>query len=179
MEEYKYSNIQNLFVNEVEDEIKNSSTSPVLSRIRYKDTSEVDNLKIVFDSSLDTDEEIILDDLINNFPSLDTYKKRNIEFIKLKLQGFILSKYDPYQQIYLESLFSEAIDKNYTLRKADIQSLKDWLNTVMSHYYTIRININNSTSESGVNTEINNFDLDQFVSTDPVINIEDVKDKNE
>jgi hypothetical protein len=104
---------------------------------------------------------------------LGARKLSKIISMKNAVSVYIESKYDLPQQIAILSLYAEGIDKNKNNRKALVQSIVDWMNSVLGEFYTRKNAVLAATTVAAVNAQSHDFTA--FDATVPATTVEQIK----
>jgi len=84
---------------------------------------------------------------ISPTPPLDELKQQKLRQLKKELQNFIYSHYDQGTQASFIALYQQAKEQNNTVVLTQIQKVWDWINSVLSYYYSKKESIKNATTQ--------------------------------
>jgi len=106
-------------------------------------------------------------------PDLVSAKKlRSLQF-KLRVTAYVAKHYDPGQQASLQSLWTEGVSKGWPNRVALVQSVMDWVNAVLGHFYA---KIDEAIAAATIpDVQAVDLDLAQFDAADPLVSVKTVK----
>jgi len=107
-------------------------------------------------------------------PSLNEIKVLKIYVMRAAVQAYLFTRYDQGCQASLNGYFIEAVLNDWTNRIALIKSVLDWINSVLSSYYTHKENINAASDIAGVKAET--WDFYGFTASDPAVSLQTVKE---
>ena len=88
---------------------------------------------------------------------------------KIQVTSYIAKHYDAGQQASLQALWIEATNKLYLNRKAQIQSVLDWVKSVLAHFYAKLDEIDAAVDSTALAAVTVN--LAQFDATDPLVSV--------
>jgi len=134
------------------------------------------NIRIVMDVSFTAAQETILDTTVSDHPALSSYKAKHLAIMDQGIQIFIYSKYDGETQKSLTALHSIAL----TNRKAHIKDYIDWLDDLLTRFYSKKTTINDAADKAAVDAVTWDWEA-EFGPTgtqtvDPLITIENTLD---
>lgn len=99
-------------------------------------------------------------------------KKVKLGELKTAVTEYIGAHYDQGQQNTLNALWVEGISKNWTNRKAKVQSVMDWVSAVLAYFYQQKELIVGAADAAAL--EAIEPEFSQFDDNDPGVTIQDV-----
>jgi len=99
-------------------------------------------------------------------------KKARLGAMKTEVTEYINAHYDPGQQNTLNALWIEGISKGWDNRKASVQSVMDWVNSVLAYFYQKKDAIFAAADQDALDAV--EVDFSQFDAGDPGVAIQDV-----
>ena len=103
---------------------------------------------------------------------LTVSKKVRILELKTAITEYIGAHYDSGQQNTLNALWIEGISKSWPNRKAKVQLVMDWVNSVLTYFYQKKDAIVAAADQAALDAI--NVDFLQFDASDPEVTIQDV-----
>lgn len=99
-------------------------------------------------------------------------KKERLYELRTLVTEYIGSHYDSGAQNTLNALWIEGISKGWTNRKAKVQSVMDWVNTVLAYFYAQKDAILSAGNPEQLETISSDFS--QFDAVDPLVTVQSV-----
>ena len=106
-------------------------------------------------------------------PSLAAIKGGKKLQYKVQVTAYIGKHYDQGQQTTLQALWLEGVTNNWANRKALVQSVLDWVKTVLDHFYGKLDEVDAAADAAAVVAVV--MDLAQFDATDPLVVVKTVR----
>jgi hypothetical protein len=89
--------------------------------------------------------------------------------MKKDVTAYIGSHYDPAQQVTVLSLWTEGLTKNWPNRIALVQSIMDWVNSVLTYFYGKVADMSGAATQSALDAIT--YDFGQFSASDPHVSL--------
>ena len=142
----------------------------------YYSSGENETIVQVADD-LTQQEGTIIDNAVNSHTptsALDIAKDQATTRMKTEIEMYLFSKYDQGTQSSMNAFFIEGVSNSWTNRKALVQSVLDWIKSVLSYYYGKKDDIAVATTVEQVNAIT--WDFFSFDATDPKVALQTVKE---
>jgi len=107
---------------------------------------------------------------------LGNAKGSKIRYMAVRVGEYVDKHYNKDQQASLNALWTEGVEKNFPNRNALVQSVLDWVKSVMDEFYSKKADVIAATTTAQVDAI--QMDLAQFDGTDPHVTVEQVKNTN-
>lgn len=107
-------------------------------------------------------------------PTLTGAKQKRSYDFKIETTAYVAKRYDAGQQSSLNALWSEGIEKGWVNRNALVQGVMNWVNSILTYFYTKLDEVGAATTIPEV--EAITMDLAQFTPTAPTTTVRQVKD---
>ena len=134
------------------------------------------NIKITMDPDVAVSEQAAMDAAVAAHPLITMYRDKHIALMSSEVMVFIYSKYDDETQKTLTALHGTAL----TNRKAHIKDALDWLDDVLTRFYSKKTSINAATTKTAVEAITWDWEAEYGASgtqtADPEVTIENTLD---